>query len=73
MNTTELATIIYNHVNRLKRSGEHWDEWDDKREVEHIRWLIDNHHNITPNYGASGGGFQNSGENKTDGLSGFRG
>ena len=71
MNTTELATIIYNHINRLKRNGEHWDEWDDKREIEFIRRLIDDRYIGKVN--DVGAGFQNSGVNKTDGLSGFRG
>jgi hypothetical protein len=50
MNTTELAKKIYNHVNGLNRNNEHWDVWDDEREIEFIRSLIDNHrsHSATP-------------------------
>lgn len=42
MNKNKLATKIYKHVLSIamKRSGEHWDEWDDKREIETIEnWI----------------------------------
>jgi hypothetical protein len=41
MTATELATEIYKHVASLRRGGYHWDEWDDKREIQHIRALIE--------------------------------
>ena len=48
MATIELAEKIYNYVNSIQSQicGEHWDNWDDKREIEFIRSLIDNHHTI---------------------------
>jgi len=44
MNTQELATKIYNYITTLNRNGEHWDKWDDEREIDFIRSLIDNQH-----------------------------
>ena len=44
MTSIELAEKIYNHINSLNSFGERWDKWDDKREIEFIRSLIDNHH-----------------------------
>jgi len=44
MNTKELATEIYNYVISRNRNGEHSDRWDDEREIEYIKTLIDNHH-----------------------------
>jgi len=44
MTSIELAEKIYNHINSLNTFGERWDKWDDKREIEFIRSLIDNHH-----------------------------
>jgi hypothetical protein len=43
MSTTELAAKIYKHIISLNRGGEHWDKWDDKREIEFIENLINNH------------------------------
>lgn len=43
MTTEELATKIYNHILSLNTSAEYWDKWDDKREIENIVRLIDNH------------------------------
>jgi hypothetical protein len=48
MTTEELATKIYRHVLSLSTSGEHWDKWDDKREIENIKRLIDNHQSNQP-------------------------
>ena len=44
METIELAEKIYNYVNSIQsqRCGEHWDNWDDKREIELIKSLIEN-------------------------------
>jgi hypothetical protein len=51
MSPLELANKIYNHVTSLNRSGEHWDEWDDKREIEFIKNLIvDNEHKPVREY-----------------------
>jgi predicted phosphoadenosine phosphosulfate sulfurtransferase len=41
MTTEELAKKIYNHVLSLSTTSEHWDEWDDKREIEWIKNLIE--------------------------------
>lgn len=41
MNTQELATFIYNYINKLNIHSEGWDEWDDKREIKYIKNLID--------------------------------
>lgn len=41
MTTLELSEKIYNYVNKLNRSNEHWDEWDDKREIIYISRLIE--------------------------------
>ncbi len=43
MTTEQLATKIYNHILSLNTSAEYWDKWDDKREIENIVRLIDNH------------------------------
>ncbi len=43
MTTEQLATKIYQHILSLPTSAEHWDKWDDKREIENIVRLIDNH------------------------------
>ena len=76
MTTQELATRIYNNVNKLNRSGAGWDEWDDKREIEHIKNLIENYYtrhrrDNKPVNADPGAGFQGGGS--TDGMSGFRG
>jgi predicted phosphoadenosine phosphosulfate sulfurtransferase len=44
MTTEELAKKIYNHVLSLSTRSEHWDEWDDKREIEWIKNLIETNH-----------------------------
>ncbi len=41
MTTKELAGKIYNHINKLNRSSQKWDEWDDKREIDYIASLIE--------------------------------
>lgn len=43
MTSAELAKKIYQHILALPTSAEHWDEFDDKREIENIKRLIDNH------------------------------
>jgi hypothetical protein len=68
MKTEDLAKLIYDRITNLRRGGYHWDEWDDKREIKDIANMIDDHARLQ-----TGGGFQNSGECETDGLSGFRG
>jgi hypothetical protein len=70
MTTTELATKIYKHVTGLRRGGYHWDEWDDKREIEYVKALIEGYQRLE-SLRADSAGFQ--GDGQTDGLSGFRG
>lgn len=70
MTTKELATRIYIHVSQLNRNSEGWDSWDDRREIDFIQSLIENQHITKINEGS---GFQNSGIDNGDGLSGFRG
>lgn len=46
MNAKELATKIYEHILSLNNSNEHWDKWDDKREIEYIESLIDEYNQL---------------------------
>ncbi len=70
MTTEKLATEIYKHVTELRRGGYHWDEWDDKREIQCIKNMIETFHRLE-GFSTNSAGFQ--GSNETDGLSGFRG
>ncbi len=49
MKTEELAKQIYEHITKLSRGGYHWDQWDDKREIENITKLINEHINNDTN------------------------
>ncbi len=55
MKNTELATKIYKHVLSIsmKRGGEHWDEWDDKREIDIIENWISESKSVSNSWGGT--------------------
>jgi hypothetical protein len=59
MKTEELAKQIYEHITKLSRGGYHRDQWDDKREIQSIKNMIETFHRLE-GFSTNSAGFQGS-------------